>query len=189
MSDAIEKLAAVVPSAYYDVVARIVPGASIIAAFMWVHKTSLDTVATRTGVRGAGLAAVAIGASYLLGLLLTPLGSLVCEGPIVVVAKLIPRSGLADLSSARLWKAIAEVDAYQPQAGATLAKMSAEAALCQNLLAGVLVVWLMSWNTLPLSVGLGATTLCAVNVLFRTVVLLRRVDELRRAAPSGITTG
>jgi|SRR5579864_5342738 len=174
--DAAEKLAALVPSAYYDLIARVVPGLVTLAAMSAAEPGYASRMINASGLSGAALV-VAVGiASYAVGLLLTPFGSLLCEVPVLAIAKMLPP--LARASSKQLWADIAIIERARPAASITLAKMAAEVALCQNLMAGLIPVWWVwrdRWSSAEACV---AIFVCAANVIFRTFVLFRRVGEL-----------
>jgi hypothetical protein len=130
---ALEGLGKIIPSVYYDLIARVGSGVPFLAVLLWGHRGSFGEVtwAKLTLVLGAG---------YIVGLVLTPLSFLwgVLQLLMRRVLKMPTwkwREGphLSDLISAK-----------NKEAGATLAKMQAEAILCQNLFTAFL--WLIIIN-------------------------------------------
>jgi hypothetical protein len=128
---------AVVPSIYYDLIARVAPGALFLL--------SIDDARTLITLPSDGLRWVLVlGSSYVAGLVLTPLSDLViapvwglCNVPLV-------RQWLDIPGGARVPRCANDViEAVRPELGSTLAKMQAETVLCGNLAAGyALLLWL-----------------------------------------------
>jgi hypothetical protein len=125
-----------------------------------------------------------LGAGYLAGLLLTSL-SLLWSALIGLPTRIILGVPMAELR--RHGSRNDEIAAVDKEAGMTLAKMQAEATLCQNLLSAFIVLVIASETgtfTIPALANHGAgyrwivlVTLLA-TALFRTVAYLARQESL-----------
>jgi hypothetical protein len=151
---ALEGLGKIIPSAYYDLIARVCSGVPFLAILLWEHRGSFGDVtwAKLTLVLGVG---------YIVGLVLTPLSFLWGLLQLLVrrVLKMPAwkwREGpqLSDLISAK-----------NKEAGATLAKMQAEAILCQNLFTAFLLLIIINKFS-PFAPISGCSACC------RTLILL-----------------
>lgn len=182
MPELADRISQVVPSFYYDLIARVVPGAAtlLLATLFAIPGTGL----LQPTESWSGWSALAILAtSYLTALLLTPLGGLI--GLLLWVLFRRIRS-LEMLSPAELWRRIDSIETRRPEVAATLSKMAAEMTLSENLLAGIVAV--SALRALPgadaltpalgiwLLVGLGL--LLVVNLGLRHEVLSRRINRL-----------
>jgi hypothetical protein len=133
----------VIPSIYYDVIARVTPGAIVLFA--------MDVVRTNLNPENGTLPFLTLlGGGYVVGMALTPLHDIVVA-PIYLLTCVesvrsrlhIPKQGLPrGLND--------QVGLVRPELGATLAKMQGETVLCGNLAAGYLILWICpikSWLT------------------------------------------
>jgi hypothetical protein len=175
MSDIGERVASVVPSVYYDLIARVLPGAATIAGVMWASRATPLNLTSVTGLGEASLLLAVAGAAYVVGLLITPLGSFLCELPLRILGSRVP--SVRDFSSQVLWKRIRKVEQADPAFGATLAKMAAEVTLCQNLVAAVVVMWVIPGGRLSALQALAAIGVCAVSAAFRAFMLAQRLRD------------
>jgi hypothetical protein len=129
----LEKGASVVPTLYYDIIARIIPGSAFIAAVSW-DKSHAVPEWINAGQVGSGLLFVCF--SYLAGMLLTSISVLLFDLAIwQLLSIFIP--GL--WSPWAISENIDELSATKPAAAAELLKMFGEATLFENALAGVIV--------------------------------------------------
>ena len=138
--DAIKKAAVVVPGIYYDLIARVCPGAAFLALAMWGRPTAAAELERTTGFL---LFLLLIGGGYIAGLLLTAVSSVIfffVFVPLSMVSRktrfLHPHAFLTRLD---------EIDKKDDRAGATLTKMYAEMVLAQNLVTGYLLLQGAHW--------------------------------------------
>jgi hypothetical protein len=121
-SGPLEALGKIVPSMYYDLIARVCSGLPFLVALLWDRK---DMIGELTWVK----LILALGAGYIAGLLLTPLS--LPWGLVHLLVRLILKMRIKDWQyGLTLYDAILVKD---KEAGGTLVKMQAEAVLCQNL--------------------------------------------------------
>lgn len=131
-SGALHSVGKLVPSIYYDLIARVCAGVPFLTLLLWTQRDSFKDLVTNAWIGFLLL----LGAGYLVGLLLTPL-SLVWSALIGLPIRIILRVPTADW---RHGSRNDEIAAKDKEAGATLAKMQAEATLCQNLLSAFIVL-------------------------------------------------
>jgi hypothetical protein len=134
MPDALEKLGESIPSVYYDLIARVVPGGALIAL---IALTEPDVSALFERLEPLAGTLVAVAVSYLAGILLTPLGSLLFEAPVLVASR--GYAPARQFAADRLWPVIDRIGHRNAALAGTLAKMAAEVTLCQNLMAGTVI--------------------------------------------------
>jgi hypothetical protein len=158
-SGAFQSVGKVVPSVYYDLIARVCAGVPFLALLLWAQRESFKDLVSSAWIGFILL----LGAGYLAGLLLTSL-SLLWSALIGLPARTIFRMPTADW---RHGSRNDEIAAKDKEAGATLAKMQAEATLCQNLLSGFLVL-LIANDTGTFSVS----ALSAHGPMYRWVIFL-----------------
>lgn len=123
--DALAKSAEAIPSFYYDIIARIIPGAATIAGVAWVFGKDVIRNDTYNWI-------VLTGAGYIVGLLLS-VGSTILVN--VIAAAPTWRHRYSDSSIWRgVWRRRNDPDA------SVVVKMAAEATSAENLLIGAIVV-------------------------------------------------
>jgi hypothetical protein len=167
------ELGKVIPSIYYDLIARVGAGVPFLVILFWDRKEFFsDPSWAKIGLL--------VGAGYVTGLLLTPISFL--WSPIGwAVAKI--------LGAPTDWKRGSygndEVSRANAEAGATLAKMQAEATLCLNLFSGFLLLNILNacWRIIPAvnenrSLSKWVLLLLAVAVIFRVTAYLGRQKQL-----------
>jgi hypothetical protein len=124
-SDAFAKAAEVIPSFYYDIIARIVPGAATIIGVAWTLKTHV------VPKEGGGWVLLA-GAGYIVGLLLSVISTI-----LVNIVTLLP-GWRHRYSDGAIWQGIWQ-RRNDPDAPVVI-KMAAESTSAENLLVGGLLV-------------------------------------------------
>ena len=171
------ELGKVIPSVYYDIIARVSSGTPFLMILLWDHRETFGdelTLAKLTLLLGAG---------YVAGLLLTAFTFLWMPVQFLVLA--ILRVQIRDWR--RGLQRNDEISARNEQAGATIAKMQAEATLCQNLFTGFLLLILLNdLKLVPLSLintlgSAGKWLMLAVLGLagiFRGIVYFGRQNSL-----------
>jgi len=158
--DALTKAAEVIPSFYYDIIARIIPGAATIVGVAWV---------LRRDVKPAGTDWIILaGAGYVVGLLLS-VGSTV----LVNLVTLLP-GWHHRYSDRAIWRGIWQRRNH-PDASIVV-KMAAEATSAENLLVGGLVVLVTAFvgptsNTTDAAAKAG---LALLTIVLTVMVVLRR---------------
>jgi hypothetical protein len=172
----------VIPSLYYDLIARVCAGVPFILLLVNQQAEKLKPLTSAVGASGTVLLMVLFG--YLLGLLLTPLGGSLA-GPIQLLLK--KRVGLERfkwmdylLEISRRSDAIAVKDRAM---GAAIGKMGAERILCQNLLLGSVIVVIVDMRNgvyqLDSAVLEGLiVALLGILVIQRNVAFLLRQSQL-----------
>lgn len=184
----------VIPSVYYDLIARIAPGAAfwIALGIKAGQPLNLQTISAVTPQD----AVILVFLGYLTGMVLTGI-ALPWDYACLAIFRRLPetaRSGLGLEKNHTLleqWGDVAErmdrLDRVCPEAGRTVAKALAEVTLCQNLLSGLLVLACIGFisdgalfarpagHLLPL--GLVLAMLFAAMV-FREAMFLGRVQTL-----------
>ena len=200
MSESITKIGDVVPSVYYDLIARIVPGVTVVAIASYIFKfTPPMTDAER--------AAATIGAGYVVGLLLSAVSTLILFvvtavplglGKRIISTKFgetILRKLFAD-SLAVLAGAARRLERYSDAAfwnqirnheedrhlSALLGKMAAESTCTENLVIAVSAIALIDPDRnkhIPvITAALALTVLAAIQ---RRVILARRLADTTTA--------
>jgi hypothetical protein len=152
-------LAQLIPSVYYDIIARVCAGVPFLVTLLWSQKDKVAKLALSPWVGFLLL----LGAGYLTGLVLTS-GSL-----------------LWDVLALQRWSRNDEIAAVDKDAGAVLAKMAAEAALCQNLLTAFVVLLIVNPRVFVDHVAGYRWAICLsllVAAVYRTVVYIRRQSSL-----------
>lgn len=190
------KLGSIIPCLYYDLIARVCAGVPLLVLLLWQQREFFAPLGDSPPVALLLL----LGAGYIVGLLLTPF-SLVWNFPLLPFFNPwfgLPKASISinrsktetpasesgtDLMSARNDR----VGAIDPAAGATLAKMQAEAILCKNLTtAFVLLVVVDLLGLADVPAVHGASTQLRISVfivlwfaaLHRTAVYLGRQNLL-----------
>lgn len=171
----------VVPSLYYDLIARVCAGVPFVLLLVNYQAEKLKPLTSTMGASGTVLLVVLFG--YLLGLLLTPLAGSIA-GPIQLLLKKklgLDRLRWMDylLEISRRSDAIGVKDRGM---GAVIGKMGAERILCQNLLLGSLTVVVLDMRH---GYQLGSpvlewliVALLAILVIQRNVAFLLRQSQL-----------
>jgi len=191
-SEGLKEVGSVIPSVYYDLIARVGSGAPFIVLLMWDARDRLSWLENVVG--SAGIILLVLMTGYIVGLLLTPVATMLC-GIVIVSIRQAVRKQLGfykygDWNMVRVSRKIsARSDAIGLQdkdAGATLAKMSAEATLCQNLFIGFLILIVASrYGFVDSPTFDGLTTesiliigaLLAISVVYRNVAFLFRQES------------
>jgi hypothetical protein len=187
--EGLKDVGSVIPSVYYDLIARIGPGVPLVILLAWDSKNELSWLEDVLG--SAGVILLVIMAGYLVGLLLTPASGVLCAIPILIIRQFMRRAiGLSDY---RFWDILGvsgkisdrtdAVGLWNKDAGLTLAKMSAEAILCQNLLFGLLLavlahqlgfLGLSTLGSIATETKVLVAVLLVISVIHRNIVYLRR---------------
>lgn len=179
----VKEAKSLIPSLYYDLIARVIPGCALI--LLWAPHAFSELLDKSSS---AALVLLLV-LGYLIGMLLTAI-SIVWSTPVLILAAFpCTRSALV-LKESRLLKALVELgtrnDAIairNPEAGVTLAKMQAETMLGKNLLTAYLATLFSQCLglTIPaLLCALGPTArmaillLLALSAVFRSVVYMGR---------------
>jgi hypothetical protein len=151
---ALEGLGKIIPSVYYDLIARVGSGVPFLAVLLWGHRSSFGEVtwAKLTLVLGAG---------YIVGLVLTPLSF--PWGFLQLIARRVLKMPAWDWREGPHLSDL--ISAKNKEAGTTLAKMQAEAILCQNLFTAFLLLIIIN-HIFPLALISGCCTWC------RTLIFL-----------------
>lgn len=167
---ALQELGKVIPSIYYDLIARVCSGIPFLAILLWER---IDAFGELTWVKLTLL----VGAGYVAGLLLTPLSRLWL--PLELLLLKILRIPIDDWR--RGLPRNDEIAARDQQAGATLAKMQAEATLCQNLFCAFVLLILLNYTGTFLVPAAGKWVMgliLGLAAIFRTTVYLGRQNNL-----------
>jgi hypothetical protein len=182
VSEPAEKLAEVIPAFYYDLISRVVPGGAVLFLYFLLRLEGSELAAK--AITSGYTLLLGLGASYLIGLMLTPLGYLVGSPNWRLVAK---TRKLPVMSPATLWEQIDRLERDKQEAqAAVLSKMAAEATLTESLTAGVILLFalaLLTSTPSPLSqiALLLLTALCLLNAYFRKAVLVGRAHGIEQA--------
>jgi hypothetical protein len=164
-----------IPSLYYDLIARVCAGVPFLGVLLWDYRGKFGSVTWSK-------LTLLLGAGYVLGLILTPLSA-----PWDLVQLLVRKV----LKTPFDWKEGAsggdEVDKKDKAAGATIAKMQAEAVLCQNLFTAFLVLVIINTEH-KLTLIACCTIFCRSLILLvlalcafqRTIAYLAREKRLHR---------
>ncbi len=190
------KLGSIIPSLYYDLIARVCAGVPLLVLLLWQQRELFAPLGDSPSVAFLLL----LGAGYIAGLILTPF-SLVWNFPLLPFFNAwfgLPKASIfinrskieipasesgIDLMSIRNDR----VSAIDPAAGATLAKMQAEAVLCKNLTTAFLLLVVVDFLGLANVAAVhGASTQLRISVfillwfaaLHRTAVYLGRQNLL-----------
>jgi hypothetical protein len=139
-SGSLKSVADLIPSFYYDLIARVSVGVPFLALLLWKERDSLKGLLPPDSWVAFLLLA---GAGYLAGLLLTPL-SLIWTVVIMPAEAIIFRKK----PSLNWRRGIRndEIAIRNKDAGLNLAKMQAEATLCQNLVSAFVVLMVADWS-------------------------------------------
>lgn len=167
----LDNVGEVVPSLYYDLIARVCAGVPFILLLVKNQTEGLNPLTKAVGASGTVLLVVLFG--YLLGLLLTPLaGSF--AAPIQLLLK--KKIGLGHFKSVDYLLEISRrtdaISVKDRAMGAVLGKMGAERILCQNLLLGSAI--LVSVDIQRGSYQLGSFIIEAMVVVLLVVLVIQR---------------
>jgi hypothetical protein len=147
-----EGLGKVIPSIYYDLIARVCAGVPFLAVLLWDERTAF-------GDPTWSKLALLFGAGYVAGLVLTPLSL-----PWVPVHVLLRRKLKMPLNLDTGASLTDDIASRNRDAGETLAKMQAEAVLCENLFGAFLLLIILN-----AAVAVPLITKC--SVLCRILIL------------------
>ncbi|MEA2561408.1 MAG: hypothetical protein QOH06_2912 [Acidobacteriota bacterium] len=189
------KLGSVISSLYYDLIARVCAGVPLLALLFWQRREFFTLLVHSPAVAFLLL----LGAGYIAGLLLTPF-SFVWSFPLLPFFNArfgLPKASIsidqfkaetsASSGAALMSTRNDRVAAIDPAAGATLAKMQAEAILCKNLTTAfvlLVVVDLLGLVDVPALNGASSQLLISGFILLwfaalhRTAVYLGRQNLL-----------
>ena len=169
----LEGLGKIIPSIYYDLIARVCAGVPFLTVLLWDQRSKFGDItwAKLTLLLGAG---------YVVGLVLTPLS--LPWGLIQLVVRRVLKMPIKFREGASLTDQIAAKD---KEAGATLAKMQAEAILVENLFSAFIVLTLWS-SAYPLELIAKCTrgstflilVLLGISVLHRITAYVIRENRL-----------
>lgn len=183
-------LAGIVPTAYYDLIARVCPGVAFWVALSFCSPI-FGTVAVTKDLSGASLFILLL-LSYLTGIVLTGFSWLwdrLCLFVLTRSTDLSEELGLDGTEAfSKQWSVIGrkmdEVMVVSGEAGKTLVKGLAEVTLCENLLTALLVLaalgvasksaWFYSPEQYPWQFLLAALALL-LSVVFRQMMFVGRV--------------
>lgn len=168
-----------IPSVYYDLIARVIPGLALVGA-LWGAGVKIP-VELSGGV--LGVLALLLG-GYLAGMVMTPVSLIWDYLSFVLVSLLLVRQHGGWMQvTARMDL----VGTRKVEAGGTLAKMMAETVLCENLLTVAVIGYLLSpqaWRVPgPLAFWrleewwIVAIVGLSINILFRQSALLYRLTS------------
>lgn len=172
MGSLAEKVPEVLPSFYYDLVARLVPGTAVVLLSTYLGLPGTDGLVKADLLSGVGILLL-LGLGYLVALLLTPLGTLLG----LLISRIANVSRNDKITLDELWTLVDSLQSTNPSAATTLSKMAAEVTLCENLLAGLLAILAVAGQHWPFVVSLVLVVL--VSLCFRTVVLYSRARHLK----------
>jgi endonuclease YncB( thermonuclease family) len=170
----LEKAAGIVPTLYYDIIARIIPGSAFIVAFTWNGQAALPRWIEK-GEFGSGVLFIFF--SYVSGMLLTAVG-LIFDLAWMVLSWHIPN----------LWSPwdishkIDEMTKKDPLGAAALLKMFAEVTLFENVLAAMAVCGVYSAFVarLPVTQHWAPMTVTALLALLGLGTRIMGVNERTR---------
>ena len=171
----LKSIADIVPNVYYDLIARVCSGVPFLILVLWSDKDSFKDVMPDTGANLLLL----IGAGYLTGMLLTPV-SLTWNAIIMPLAHyLLDASGL-DWRRSELNE---EIGVKHKQGFLNLEKMQAEATLCQNLLSGYVILFVLNLSgahSVQLFRGHGPVFVSLIFLLLLTCAVFLTLSYVRR---------
>jgi hypothetical protein len=148
-SGSLTSLGGVIPSLYYDLIARVAPGL--------VFLLSLDITRAYLAEHRDGLTATLLLAlGYVVGLLLTPFYEILIA-PLWLIARVQAVRRLAGLPERSPRSGNDVVGLQRSDYGATLAKMQAESVLCANVTSGLAILRFLPLHSYVSPVTLGTT--------------------------------
>ncbi len=167
-SGPLEALGKILPSMYYDLIARVCPGVTFLTALLWEKR---DLIGELTWVK----LVLFLGGGYIAGLLLTPLS--LPWGLVQYIVRLVLKMPIRDWQHGpSLFDAISAKD---KEAGGTLVKMMAEAVLCQNLFGALVALVIINGaNVMPVAL----INYCSRNGLVTMFLILAAACVQRIAA-------
>ena len=162
-SGSLASLGGIIPSLYYDLIARVAPGLVFLLSFDVIRNALSDH-------RDGATATLLLAFSYIIGLLLTPFFEIII-GPLWLLMR---------LKAVRRWLKLPEVDLrsgndviglVRADYGATLGKMQAESVLCANVGSGLIILRFLPWETAvspsgPVAMGLKSSVSFYLFVIF-----------------------
>lgn len=148
-SASLTSLGGIIPSLYYDLIARVAPGLVFLLSFDAIRKGLNEH---RDGLTATLLLAF----GYVVGLLLTPFFEIIIA-PLWLLMRLQAVRRLMGLPKADLRSGNDVVGLQRADYGATLAKMQAESVLCANVASGLVIVRYLPWESYVSPVAAGAT--------------------------------
>jgi hypothetical protein len=172
-SGSLSSVGKLIPSVFYDLIARICPGVAFLVGIFWHKRHTFEHPVSNAWVGFFLL----LGAGYLAGLVLTALSFV--WGPLIG----LPIQFGLDIPVSE-WSRNDKIANVNPEAGATLAKMQAEATLAQNLLTAFIILWFADGGKGTLCLGLVMrhrmiiVLALGLTALFRTLAYLGRQQNL-----------
>jgi hypothetical protein len=143
----LKDIAHLVPSVYYDLISRVSVGVPFVLAAFYCMKSESKVweLENNLGKPGFTLALLLVG--YIAGLLLSSISYLV-EIPLNwwVWRRFRKSEQTHDQFDGQRWSQMDEIAIKNKEMGATLVKMMAETALCENLLTGFLVLLVLGYS-------------------------------------------
>lgn len=141
-----DKVLSIVPTFYYDLIARILPGTAFLVALTWNNPLTYGTP------KDGPQLVLLIGAGYLAGMFLTAVSLIIdfiWEGCVEYYKKNGSLIGISwtKINPTSLFMITAEIDAIRdkkPDVGDILFKMFAEVTASENMLIGYVIVWVTS---------------------------------------------
>lgn len=187
MGELTDKIPEMVPSFYYDLICRVLPGGVMLGTLIALQLPG-SALFFKFNVSDASAILIGLGLSYVLGLLVTPFGALV---GFLVWYFFGTFKSLKLLHTNDLWRAADSLQSQnRPEVAEILSKMAAEMTLVENLFAGALGLLLLALLRDRNHVGslVLLSSLCALSTIFRKAVLGHRVANLANLKESEITT-
>lgn len=190
-----------IPSAYYDLIARVCPGMAFWLAIAYAGKIAVgasdQTLWQWMNTLSGAMLFILIVLSYVSGIVLT-CTSLIWDLLSFFILSSIPRLrdhlGLTRPSKGGfmdIWKAVSvhidEVEKEDADAGRVLVKAMAEVTLCQNLLSALIILAIVGllpghqWSLPPADNAFlywGTGVLLFLAMMFRQIMFLSRVKDL-----------
>lgn len=169
MPELLEKANEIVPSSYYDLIARVVPGCVAIAAAGWVFPALAIHPDTATELL------LLVGGGYVLGVWLSSVSTL-----LLLPLQWIP--GLDKYSDRAVWAGIRRRAAHVD--GSTVIKMAAECTAAENICVVALVLNVAVWQSprspvtpFQLRVLVAALPFTILIAAVRRYMLIVRINE------------
>jgi hypothetical protein len=184
-SGALDGLGKIIPSIYYDLIARVCAGVAFVTVLLWDHRSLLGDVTWAK-------ITLLLGAGYIVGLVITPLSL-----PWGLFQLLVRRMlKMPDWDWHEGPSLSDQITARDKQAGGTLGKMQAESVLCENLFSGFLLLTILNISfplTLIRLCGNGCRTmifvLLAICSIHRIVAYVIRENRLYKIYTTESNTG
>jgi hypothetical protein len=191
---ALKDAAGLIPELYYDLISRVTPGLAVLLTWLYSCEKckivyELEHIKDQVGATAMALL-VLIG-GYVIGILLSTLSypaELALDWYVSQLDAESKRLRLRDFRQLRDLKRD-ETVCRNPASGSTAIKMAAETALCQNLIAGLVVLLLFNYQEVMILVGNFFRLVVLILLLFwaalnRADVSNRRLETIHAAVPT-----